>query len=164
MICFQTIVFAPRSTFFCASCSRKQRKTLPSSAGNCPQGRKRYKTSVVPPWFTVPSRARPRSCGSGFLPPLLTAGRCNGRSRRGLSTLALRPRGSETIFSSLFPALFHRPGSLEGSMRKPTLLFTAIFVILVVFYPSRRDLSTPSTKFFGRKLILRSFLQPLRHR
>ena len=93
-----------------------------------------------------------------------TTGRCNGRSRRRLSTLALRPRGSETIFSSLFPALFHRPGSLEGSMRKPTLLFTAIFVILVVFYPSRRDLSTLSTKFFGRKLILRSFLQPLRPR
>ena len=59
-----------------------------------------------------------------------TTGRCNGRSRRRLSTLALRPRGSETIFSPLFPALFHRPGSLEGSMRKPTLLFTAIFVIL----------------------------------
>ena len=64
---------------------------------------------------------------------LLTAGRCNGRSRRRLSTLALRPRGSETIFGSLFPALFHRPGSLEGSMRKPTLLFTAIFVILALF-------------------------------
>ena len=64
---------------------------------------------------------------------LLTAGRCNGRSRRRLSTLALRPRGSETIFSFLFPALFHRPGSLEGSMRKPTLLFTAIFVILALF-------------------------------
>ena len=43
---------------------------------------------------------------------LLTAGRCNGRTRRGLSTLALRPRGSETIFSFLFPALFHRPGFL----------------------------------------------------
>ena len=41
-----------------------------------------------------------------------TTGRCNGRSRRRLSTLALRPRGSETIFSFLFPALFHRPGSL----------------------------------------------------
>ena len=63
----------------------------------------------------------------------LTAGRFNGRTRRRLRTLALRPRGSKTIFRSLFPALFHRPGSLEGSMRKPTLLFTAIFVILALF-------------------------------
>ena len=63
---------------------------------------------------------------------LLTAGRCNGRSRRGLSTLALRPRSSETIFGSLFPALFHLPGSLVRLMRKLTLLFTAIFVILTL--------------------------------
>ena len=43
---------------------------------------------------------------------LLTAGRCNGRSRCRLSTHAPRPHSSETIFSFLFPALFHRPGSL----------------------------------------------------
>ena len=48
-----------------------------------------------------------------FLPAqLLTAGRFNGRTRRGFGALALHPRGSETIFGSLFPALFHRPGSL----------------------------------------------------
>ena len=111
-------------------CSRKHEKSASVLGGRLPTRTKAHKTSVVPPWFTAPSRARPRCCGSGFLLPLLTAGRYNGRSRRGLSTLALRPRSSETIFGSLFPALFHRPGSLEGSMRKPTLLFTAIFVIL----------------------------------
>ena len=35
-----------------------------------------------------------------------------GASRCGLSTPAPRPHGSETIFSFLFPALFHRPGFL----------------------------------------------------
>jgi len=35
-----------------------------------------------------------------------------GASRCGLSTPAPRPHGSETIFSFLLPALFHRPGSL----------------------------------------------------
>ena len=44
--------------------------------------------------------------------PLLTAGRCNGRTRCELSAPAPRPHGSETIFSFLFPALFHRPGFL----------------------------------------------------
>ena len=35
-----------------------------------------------------------------------------GASRCELSAHAPRPHGSEAIFSFLFPALFHRPGSL----------------------------------------------------
>ena len=41
---------------------KQKKKTLPSSAGIHPQGRKR-KTSVVPPWFTVPSQRQPHCCG-----------------------------------------------------------------------------------------------------
>ena len=86
--------------------------------------------SVKLPWYHLGLLSPHRDSLTAAAFCNATTGRCNGRSRRRLSTLALRPRGSETIFSSLFPALFHRPGSLEGSMRKPTLLFTAIFVIL----------------------------------
>lgn len=39
--------------------------------------------------------------------------RCNGRSRRGLCGKTPQSvRGSETMFSKVFCALFHRPGSL----------------------------------------------------
>ena len=65
------------------------------------------------PWYHLGSQHPRGHClktAAEFF--LLTAGRFNGRTRRRLSTLALRPRGSETIFRSLFPALFHRPGSL----------------------------------------------------
>ena len=83
--------FALRSTFFCALCSRKHEKSASVLGGQLPTRTKAHKTSVVPPWFTAPSRARPRCCGSGFLLPLLTAGRCNGRSRRGLALLRFAP-------------------------------------------------------------------------
>ena len=66
-------------------------------------------SSVVPPWFTLPSRTKPRCCGSFCC---LQPDAVTGASRCGLSTPAPRPHGSETIFSFLFPALFHRPGSL----------------------------------------------------
>ena len=151
-------LFAPRSSF-CAGCSPEATKNASVLRASAHKDE-----SVKLPWYHLGLLPLHRSSLAAAASSDATAGRCNGRSRRWLSTLALRPRGSETIFRSLFPALFHRPGSLEGSMRKPTLLFTAIFVILHLFYPSRRDLSTLSTKFFGRKLILRSFLQPLRPR
>ena len=66
-------------------------------------------TSVVPPWFTASLRIQPRCCGSMCC---LQPDAVTGASRCGLSTPAPRPHGSETIFSFLFPALFHRPGSL----------------------------------------------------
>lgn len=106
---------------------------------------------MVPPCFTAPSRVRPRYCGVFAFAKPLTAGRGNGRTRRRLRTLALRLRSSETIFDPLFPARFHRRGSLDGSMRKPTLLFTANLVILSELYANRGDLSTGKTKFFGGK-------------
>lgn len=131
---------------------RRPEEKAPVRAGQlpCKDG------SDILPWyhlgFTGPSRARPRCCGvwPRFLcEKTLTAGRGNGRTRRGLRALALRPRSSETIFGSLFPARFHRRGSLEGSMRKPTLLFTADLVILSELYAKWGDLSTGKTKFFG---------------
>ena len=120
--------FAPRSTL-CAVCGPGATKNASVLWATCPQGRKR-EAPVVPPWFAAPLAGNSLDAAAE---DLLTAGRCNGRSRRRLSTLALRPRSSETIFSSLFPALFHQPGSLERSMRKLTLLITAIFVILHLF-------------------------------
>ena len=64
------------------------------------------------PWYHL---GLPYPCGHSLNAAaalLLTAGRCNGRSRCRLSTHAPRPHSSETIFSFLFPALFHRPGFL----------------------------------------------------
>ena len=66
-------------------------------------------SSVVPPWFTLPSQAKPRCCGSHCC---LQPDAVTGASRCRLSAPAPRPHGSETIFHFLFPALFHRPGSL----------------------------------------------------
>ena len=95
------------------------------------------------PWYHLGSQHPRGHClktAAEFF--LLTAGRFNGRTRRGL-VLLLFVRSSETIFGSLFPALFHLPGSLVRLMRKLTLLFTAILVILRLLYSPRRDLSTP---------------------
>ena len=64
------------------------------------------------PWYHL---GLPYPCGHSLNAAaalLLTAGRCNGRSRCRLSAHAPRPHSSETIFSFLFPALFHRPGFL----------------------------------------------------
>ena len=66
-------------------------------------------TSVVPPWFTAPSRVQPRCCGRNLC---LQPDAVTGASRCELSAPAPRPHSSETIFSFLFPALFHRPGFL----------------------------------------------------
>ena len=52
------------------------------------------------PWYHLGSLYPYRYSLDAAAAMLLTAGRCNG------------PHGSETIFSFLFPALFHRPGSL----------------------------------------------------
>ena len=64
------------------------------------------------PWYHL---GLPHPCGHSLNAAaalLLTAGRCNGRSRCRLSAHAPRPHSSETIFGFLFPALFHRPGFL----------------------------------------------------
>ena len=65
------------------------------------------------PWYHL---VLPYPCGHSL--DAAAALRClqpdavTGASRCGLSTPALRPHDSETIFSFLFPALFHRPGFL----------------------------------------------------
>lgn len=53
-----------------------------------------------------------------------------GASRCELSAPAPRPHGSETIFRFLFPALFHRPGSLVRINAKAYFSLHSHFVIL----------------------------------
>jgi len=69
---------------------------------------------------------RPRPGGGDLSGYETIPWRCNGRARRGLCGREgpQSARGSETMFSGAFRALFHRPGSLLR-ISPPTLLFTA---------------------------------------
>ena len=80
--------------------------------------------------------------------PLRTAGRCNGRTRRRLGALAPRPRSSETIFSPLFPACFHRPGSLEGVNARAYSSLHSQFDDIVLIVSTRRDFVNRQSEFF----------------
>ena len=78
-----------------ARLERKHQKSLRPCQPCAAQGR-RPETSVVPPWFTASSRTLPQNCGRIFL---LTAGRFNGRTRRGL-VLLLFVRAAPRPFSA----------------------------------------------------------------
>ena len=93
---------------FRARLERKHQKSSRPCQPDAAQGRE-----LKLPWYHLGSQHPHRCCLKTAAEKfLLTAGRFNGRTRRRLSTLVLRPRGSKTIFGSLFPALFHLPGSL----------------------------------------------------
>src|SRR5699024_4111225 len=62
---------------------REEKSSRPSWA-DALQGRE-HKTSVVPPWFTAPSRATASTLRHRFC--VRTAGRDNGRTRRSLRAL-----------------------------------------------------------------------------
>ena len=92
-------------------CERTEREKLPSpQVERHLQGREPecFRGTTL---FHRPLAGRGLSAAAG---PggLRTAGRCNGRTRRRLVALASRLRSSETIFSPLFPACSHLPGSL----------------------------------------------------
>ena len=58
-----------------------------------------------------------------------------------------RPR-SETIFSSLFPACFHRPGSLEGVNARAYSSLHSQFDDIVLIVSTRRDFVNRQSEFF----------------
>lgn len=105
---------------------------------------------MVPPWFAAPL-AEGSLGAAARAGPRIQPGTVTGASRQGLGgpeKNRLHPCGSETIFRSLFPARFHRPGSLEGTAQKRTLLFTANLMISRLLYAKGAVLSTESQKFF----------------
>ena len=69
----------------------------------------------------------------------VTAGRCNGRTRRRLTAHALRPRGSETIFGSLYPARFHLAGLSVGTNAKTYSSHHSLFTDVGNKIPHRRQ-------------------------
>ena len=101
------------------------------------------------PWYHL---GLPYPCGHSL--DAAAALRClqpdavTGASRCGLSTPAPRPHGSETIFSFLFPALFHRPGSLVRINAKAySSLHSHFCDIDTIINPSAAFVNTPNEVF-----------------
>lgn len=121
-------------------CASGREKNAPVLARQCRQGRERESfrgtTLLYRPLTETAFEAAAQSIRTA-----VTAGRFNGRTRRGLRTLALRPRGSETIFSFLYPARFHLAGLSERTNAKAYSSLHCFFRCCSLRYTKNPDLS-----------------------